>query len=288
MTVLMGALVLAGRVLLILVAVALVLAVVLLLAPVGLAVRWTPEFGVVVHAYAGPLRRMLYPWHHHQPEKQRPIQKPEKKPASPAQTPPEPSGGPTPAPRPAAPVTSAPAAQPAAPAPDVPSAPSARTKAGREMPAPEGEPEPPLPPIGPEPEELTPGEQDALLAAARLFFGALAPYRAQLLRGVQVNRLEIFWTVTGEDAADTAVAYGRRIALSNALLTLARQFLTIRAESLRLEPDFTGTLAGKRIFSCQIRTRPYIILMILFYLMRRNEQGQSPLEQIQDKLGALE
>ena len=118
-------------------------------------------------------------------------------------------------------------------------------------------------------------------------FGTLAPHRARLLRGVQVNKLQVFWTVTGEDAADTAVAYGRRIALSNNLLTLARQYLTIRAESLRLEPDFTGTLAGKRIFSCQIRTRPYIILLILFYLMRRDEKGHIPLEEIQDKLGAL-
>lgn len=243
MTVLLGALVLAGRILLVLVLAVLVLAVVVLLAPVGLAVRWTPEFGVVVHAFAGPLRRMLYPWHHRRPQKSR---KKEKDPAAPVKTKPE-----TPS-------------------------------------APEGEPEPPLPPVGPEPEELTPGEEDALLGAARIFFGALAPYRARLLKGIQVNRLQVFWTVTGEDAADTAVAYGRRIALSNNLLTLARQYLTIRVQSLRLEPDFTGALAEKRIFSCQIRTRPYIILMILFYLMRRDEQGNSPLEQIQDKLGALD
>ena len=137
------------------------------------------------------------------------------------------------------------------------------------------------------PEDLTPGEQDALLGAARIFFGTLAPYRARLLRGVTVQKLHVFWTVTGEDAADTAVAYGRRMALSNNLLALARQFLTIRAESLRMEPDFTGEMAGKRIFSCQIRTRPYIILLILFYLMRRDKQGKVPLNAILDQLGTL-
>lgn len=273
MTVLLGALVLAGRILLILVLAVLVLAVVVLLAPVGLAVRWTPEFGVVVHACAGPLRRMLYPWHHRRPKKAR---KKEKDPAAPAKKKPEAAGSPAIPQQPASPAAAAARTEP-----------SAQTEPGKAPSAPEGETEPPLPPVGPEPEELTPGEEDALLSAARIFFGALAPYRARLLKGVQVNRLQVFWTVTGEDAADTAVAYGRRIALSNNLLTLARQFLTIRAESLRLEPDFTDTLAEKRIFSCQIRTRPYIILMILFYLMRRDEQGDSPLEQIQDKLGAL-
>lgn len=246
MTVLLGALVLAGRILLVLMLAVLVLAVVILLAPVGLAVRWTPAAGVTVAACAGPLRRTLFPWQHRK--------KPAKKKKAPA-TGPKPPAGPEP---------------------------------GTPPSAPEGETEPPLPPVGPEPEELTPGEEDALLGAARIFFGALAPYRARLLKGVQVNRLQVFWTVTGEDAADTAVAYGRRIALSNNLLTLARQYLTIRAQSLCLEPDFTGTLAEKRIFSCQIRTRPYIILLILFYLMRRDGQGSSPLEQIQDKLGALD
>ena len=137
------------------------------------------------------------------------------------------------------------------------------------------------------PEDLTPGEQDALLGAARIFFGTLAPYRARLLRGITVQKLHVFWTVTGEDAADTAVAYGRRMALINNLLALARQFLTIRAESLRMEPDFTGEMAGKRIFSCQIRTRPYIILLILFYLMRRDKQGKVPLNAILDQLGTL-
>lgn len=274
MTVLLGALVLAGRILLVLVLAVLVLAVVVLLAPVGLAVRWTPEFGVVVHAFAGPLRRMLYPWHHRRPKKSR---KKEKDPAAPVKTKPETPDGPAVRPQPASPSAAAAQAEP-----------SAQTEPGKTPSAPEGEPEPPLPPVGPEPEELTPGEEDALLGAARIFFSALVPYRARLLKGIQVNRLQVFWTVTGEDAADTAVAYGRRIALSNNLLTLARQYLTIRVQSLRLEPDFTGALAEKRIFSCQIRTRPYIILMILFYLMRRDEQGNSPLEQIQDKLGALD
>lgn len=273
MTVLLGTLVLVGRILLILVLVVLAVAAVFLLAPVGLTLRWTPSQGVLVGAYAGPLHRILFPWQHRKKKKER---KPPK--AAPAAA----SSGPDS--RAAAPADPTAGEQPVHIDPDpIPAAAPAGAKAG----TPEPETEPPLPPIGPQPEELTPGEEDALLGAARIFFGALVPYRARLLRGVQVKELEIFWSVTGEDAADTAVAYGRWIALSNNLLTLARQYLTIRAKSLRLEPDFTGTLAEKRIFSCQIRTRPYIILLILFYLMRRDGQGHTPLQEIMDKLGTL-
>lgn len=193
--------------------------------------------------------------------------------ASPAQPAPKPSPEPAPPP---------PEKQPEAelPHPAQEPAPAAAEEAS-------ADPEPPLPPLEPVPEDLTPGEQDALLGAARIFFGTLVPYRARLLRGITVQKLHVFWTVTGEDAADTAVAYGRWMALINNLLALARQFLTIRAESLRMEPDFTGEMAGKRIFSCQIRTRPYIILLILFYLMRRDKQGKVPLNAILDQLGTL-
>lgn len=277
MTVLLGALVLAGRILLILVLAVLAVAVVLLLAPVGLTLRWTPAAGVSVGAYAGPLHRVLYPWQHRKkPKKEKSAPKKEKREASSA-SPAQPALEPSPEAAPPSPDQ-----QPEAslPHPAQEPAPAASEEAS-------ADPEPPLPPLEPVPEDLTPGEQDALLGAARIFFGTLAPYRARLLRGITVQKLHVFWTVTGEDAADTAVAYGRRMALINNLLALARQFLTIRAESLRMEPDFTGEMAGKRIFSCQIRTRPYIILLILFYLMRRDKQGKVPLNAILDQLGTL-
>lgn len=277
MTVLLGALVLAGRILLILVLVALAVAVVLLLAPVGLTLRWTPAAGVSVGAYAGPLHRVLYPWQHHKkPKKEKAAPKKEKREVSSA-SPAQPALEPSPEAAPPSPEK-----QPEAELPHQAqgSAPVASEEAS-------ADPEPPLPPLEPVTEDLTPGEQEALLGAARIFFGTLAPYRARLLRGITVQKLHVFWTVTGEDAADTAVAYGRRMALINNLLALARQFLTIRAESLRMEPDFTGEMAGKRIFSCQIRTRPYIILLILFYLMRRDKQGKVPLNAILDQLGTL-
>ena len=271
MTVLLGALVLVGRIVLVLLLVVLLAVVLLLLAPVGLAIRWTPSSGVTVGAYAGPLHHTLYPRQHR--KKRRRKEKPNKR--QPAQETAE---------KPAAP---APAAAEKQPVEQTASVTAKTPEDTSPPPAAEPETEPPLPPMERKPEELTPGEQDALLGAARIFFGTLAPHRQRLLKGVQVRKLRVYWSVTGEDAADTAVSYGRWIAVSNNLLALARQYLTIRAESLRLEPDFTGQMAGKRIFSCQILTRPYIILLILFDLMRRDEQGQNALDKIMDKLGTL-
>lgn len=273
MTVLLGALVLVGRIVLILLLVVLLAVVLLLLAPVGLTIHWKPTSGVTVGACAGPLRYTLYPWRHR--KKHRKEKKSKQKPAenvaaesnaSPTEQKKAVTESPTPTPDPAKEKTP----QSASPAP-----------------ASETDTEPPLPPMEEEPEELTPGEQNALLGATRIFFGTLAPHRQRLLKGVQVRKLQVFWTVTGADAADTAVSYGRWIAVSNNLLALARQYLTIRAESLRLEPDFTGQMAEKRIFSCQILTRPYIILLILLDLMHRDEQGQNALDKIMDKLGTL-
>lgn len=264
MTVFLGALVFLGRALLVLLVVVLALAALLLVVPVGISVCWTPAVGAVVKACLGPVRYMLYP-RRKKKAKKKPQSAPEK---------PKTGDSPPEAPEPAAPTANAAPVQ----------APARETEPAAAVP----DPEPPLPPLTDIPQdELEPDERDALLGVSKVFFQTLAPHRARLLRGVEVRKLTVFWTVTGDDAADTAVAYGRRMALANNLLGLARQYLSIRADSLRMEPDFTGQMAEKRIFSCQIQTRPYIILLILFYLMRRNEQGKTPLNLILDQLGTL-
>ena len=122
---------------------------------------------------------------------------------------------------------------------------------------------------------------DGLLKAGRILARAMWPHRAWLLQKTRVLHLCVYWTVTEEDAADTAVTYGRRIALFNTLLSIARDHLEIRSDSLRLEPDFTGEQKEKRSFSCQLRARAYIMIKIIRILLRRDPQsGQTPLQQI--------
>ena len=126
-----------------------------------------------------------------------------------------------------------------------------------------------------------------LLAAGRTLAGALWPQRAKWLRRARVCHLKVFWTVTGADAADTAISYGAYMAACNTALAVARDHLTIQSDLLRLEPDFTGEQKEKRSISCQILSRMYIILLVVRTLMRKDEKtGEIPLHTILRQLGA--
>ena len=90
-----------------------------------------------------------------------------------------------------------------------------------------------------------------------------------LLHGVRITRLRVLWTVTREDASDTAITYGRAVAALNTALAVARDHMKIESEELRLEPDFTGERAAQRRISFELFTRPVIVLVIGVRLMRR-------------------
>ncbi len=107
------------------------------------------------------------------------------------------------------------------------------------------------------------------LALARCLLGHLGWLGRRLLRRIRVTGLTVFWTVHCEEASATAVRYGQLMALLNNLLTLLRQWMTIRADSLRLEPDFTGSLADQRRIAFCLRTRPGILLAVLLRLAWR-------------------
>lgn len=107
------------------------------------------------------------------------------------------------------------------------------------------------------------------LALARRLLGHLGWFGRRLLRGVRVTRLTVFWTVHCDEASATALCYGSALAALNNLLSLLRQWMTIRADSLRLEPDFTGTQAGERQISFRVRTRLCIVAVLTLRLAWR-------------------
>ena len=266
MTVVLGATLLALRIVGGVLAVLLAAVAVVLFLPVGLDIRWSKKEGAHWQARFGPLSLPLYPFPEEMPadplglaRTQKAGKKPKRKsadaPGLDAQ-----AGKTVSATEEGAPPSSASAAP---------------QKQGQGKNAP-----------GPEPRETPspmPGadEMDGLLKAGRILARAMWPHRAWLLQKTRVLHLCVYWTVTGEDAADTAVTYGRRIALFNTLLSIARDHLEIRSDSLRLEPDFTGEQKEKRSFSCQLRARAYIMIKIIRILLRRDPQsGQTPLQQI--------
>ncbi len=276
MTAVLGGVLLALRILGIVLGLLLLAVAGILLLPVGLDIRWSAKEGAVWQAKAGPLRFPLYPFPD-QPAgpdtpsattgkaKRRPKRKPKQPPEAPApraDRPAQPSREPE---RPQTP----PAGTPQPPKAD------GQTLQARPDPAAAGTPEGGQPDWG------------GLLAAGRTLAGALWPQRAKWLRRVRVCHLKVFWTVTGADAADTAISYGAYMAACNTALAVARDHLTIQSDLLRLEPDFTGEQKEKRSISCQILSRMYIMLLVVRTLMRKDEKtGEIPLHTMLRQLGA--
>ena len=260
MSAVLGGVLLAVRVAAVLLGVVALLAAVLLLLPVGLDIRWDSKNDLAVKFCAGPLRFPVYP---------RPQKKAAKAKAKPkAKTKPEQkAASPEPGPPPAPPAQNKDeGAGVAAPQPDT----AQQGRAAAAAPAPAAQP-----------------DAGGLLWAARTLAAALWPRRQAFLNRIRVRHLNIFWTVTGADAADTAITYGRRIAACNMALAAARDHIHIQADRLRLEPDFTGKQKEKRCISCQILCRTYIMLIVLKALLQRNEKtGEVPLRKALEQLGA--
>lgn len=85
-----------------------------------------------------------------------------------------------------------------------------------------------------------------------------------LLRGIlgalRVKNIRLRLPVSGKDAADTAVQYGKMQAYLSTTLGFLSQFFWLDFKELHLDPDFTGSLKGTEHFSCQITARLFIMV----------------------------
>lgn len=244
-------------------AVILVLVAVVLVLPVGLSLRYEGKT-LELRLRAGPVRILLYPRPSQSAAQARQGAAPEAAPAGPGRD----------SPKPAAP-RCAPAGQSAAQAagPAVPKASVAAPAGQPEKKA--GEKSPNKNKASARPEK--PGLVERVLGAFRSnpveflshLFSLVMAAGGWLLHGVHITRLRVLWTVTREDASDTAITYGRAVAALNTALAVVRDHMKIESEELRLEPDFTGERAAQRRISFELFTRPVIVLVIGVRLLRR-------------------
>lgn len=102
-------------------------------------------------------------------------------------------------------------------------------------------------------------------AFVRCMFGHLRWIGRFLARHIKVQHLTVFWTVTGEDAAQTAELYGA----ANNLLAFLQQVVFLQCDHLQLEPDFTGQRRGERQISGRLHTLPFLLLWLLIRLLFR-------------------
>lgn len=228
-----------GVVLLVLLA----LVVLVLLTPMGVAGDWRAGT-LSVRLKIGPLSFALWP-RAEKPPSAKTGGKPAGERPSPAQ--------PAPQPQAAAPKPPEPAAQKPVPPPSKAAAPEPeKTEKASPLPA------------------FLQKRLDAAIAYARkdpaafagTMLGHAGWFTKRLLKGLRIRHLCIWWSITGEDAAETALRFGQMMTLSNNLLTYLRQFISIEADSLWLEPDFTGQQRSRRAVSGQLTGRPGTLLLL--------------------------
>lgn len=106
-------------------------------------------------------------------------------------------------------------------------------------------------------------------AFVRCAFGHMGWLGRGLAKSLRLCHVTVFWTVTGQDAAATAVTYGALLGALNTAWALLQQSVRVQADSLRLEPDFTGQQKANRCISLQVRSCAAVLLWLALRFARR-------------------
>lgn len=192
----------------------------------------------------------------------------------------------TPSPAPETPKESPPAAEKPNPPPATEAEPAQNTqKADKPQPPPK-QPTPPADKAQakPTPEKAGSGlpfgigaRLDAALALlqrdpvafVKCAFGHMGWLGRSAAKSLRLCHVTVFWTVTGQDAAATAVSYGALLGAVNTAWALLRQSVRVQADSLWLEPDFTGQQKANRCISLQVRSCAAVLLWLALRFARR-------------------
>ena len=110
---------------------------------------------------------------------------------------------------------------------------------------------------------------DDLMAFAKCMLGHTGWLGRRLLRTVRVQHLDVFWTVTADEASTTAELYGAEMAALNNLLPFLQQYIRLQSDRLWLEPDFTGERTGERNISFRVSIGTGVLLWLLLRVLWR-------------------
>lgn len=110
---------------------------------------------------------------------------------------------------------------------------------------------------------------DDSMAFAKCMLGHTGWLGRRLLRTVRVQHLDVFWTVTADEASTTAELYGAEMAALNNLLAFLQQYIRLQSDRLWLEPDFTGERTGERNISFRVSIGTGVLLWLLLRLLWR-------------------
>ena len=83
-----------------------------------------------------------------------------------------------------------------------------------------------------------------------------------------IRHADVYWTVTCEDAAATAIAYGAEMAALNTALALIQQTVRLQSDRLWLEPDFTGQSMTNVGLPARCRASAVLMLHLLYRIWK--------------------
>lgn len=107
------------------------------------------------------------------------------------------------------------------------------------------------------------------VAFIKCAFGHLGWLGRGAAKSLRFDHVTVFWTVTGQDAAATAVTYGALLGALNTAWALLQQSVRVQADRLWLEPDFTGQQKADRCISLQVRSCAAVLLWLALRFARR-------------------
>ena len=110
---------------------------------------------------------------------------------------------------------------------------------------------------------------DDPMAFAKCMLGHTGWLGRRLLRTVRVQHLDVFWTVTADEASTTAELHGAEMAALNNLLAFLQQYIRLQSDRLWLEPDFTGERTGERNISFRVSIGTGVLLWLLLRVLWR-------------------
>ena len=110
---------------------------------------------------------------------------------------------------------------------------------------------------------------DDPMAFAKCMLGHTGWLGRRLLRTVRVQHLDVFWTVTADEASTTAELYGAEMAALNNLLAFLQQYIRLQSDRLWLEPDFSGERTVERNISFRVSIGTGVLLWLLLRLLWR-------------------
>ncbi len=91
-----------------------------------------------------------------------------------------------------------------------------------------------------------------LLGALRSFLDPLPTFLRLLRRGIRIRKFRVIWRIATDDAADTAIAYGRACSLFYPVLAIVDGLFDLSIERIRIYPDF---LHEESFYSVSFRVR---------------------------------